>query len=81
MSIGRHVDAIGPKKNMKTADALTCTANAKPMGECPGMQTSNSKKNGGGFDDVPSVLTKDQIISNPKYRHLFSGIGRFSVIL
>ena len=77
MSIGRHVDAIGTMKNMKTADALTCAANAKPMEECPGMQTSNSKKNGCGFDDVPSVLTKDWIISNPKYRHLFSGIGHF----
>ena len=77
MSIGGHVDAIGTKKNKKTTYALTCAANAKPMGECQGMQTSNSKKNGGSFDDVPSVLTKDWIISNPKYRHLFSGIGCF----
>ena len=77
VSIGRHVDAIGTKKNMKTADVPTCAANAKPMGEHPGMHTSNSKKNGGGLDGVTSVLTKDWIISNPKYRHLFSGIGHF----
>ena len=35
------------------------------------MQTGNSK------GDVPSVLTKDWIINNPKYKHLFSGIGWF----
>ena len=37
------------------------------MGEHPKMQTGNSK------DDVPSVLTKDWIINNPKYKQLFSG--------
>ena len=62
---------------MKTGDALICAGNAKPMGECTEMQTSNSKKIGGGFDDVPSILTKDWILSNPKYRHLFTGIGHF----
>ena len=59
VSIGRHVDAVGTRKNMKTGDALICTDNVKPMEERPGTQTSNSKKNGGGIDDVPSVLTKD----------------------
>ena len=62
---------------MKTGDALICTDNAKPMGEHPGMQTSNSKENGGGIDDVPSVLTKNWIVSDPKYKHLFTGIGHF----
>ena len=77
VSIGGHVDAVGTRKNMKTGDVLICTDNAKPMGECTGMQTSNSKENGGGIDDVPSILTKDWIVSNPKYKHLFTGIGHF----
>ena len=54
---------------MKAGEAPSCTVNAKTMGEHPGMQTSNSKKNGGGIDDVPSILTKDWIVSNPKYKH------------
>ena len=58
VSIGRHVDAVGTRKNMKTGDVLICTDNAKPMGECTGMQTSNSKENGGGIDDLLSILTK-----------------------
>ena len=62
---------------MKTGDVLIYTDNAKPMEEHPGMQPSNSKKNGGGIDDVPSILTKDWIVSNPKYMHLFTGIGHF----
>ena len=77
VSIGRHVDAVGTRKNMKTGDALICADNAKCMEECPGMQTSNSKKNGGCIDDVPSILTKDWVVSNPKYKHLFTGIGHF----
>ena len=79
VSIGRHVHTFGTRKNMnmKTSDALICTDNTKPMEERPGMQTSNSKKIGGGFDDVPSILTKDWIVSNPKYSHLFTGIGHF----
>ena len=77
VSIGGHVDAVGTRKNMKTSDALICADNAKTMEECPGMQTSNSKKNGGGIDDVLSILTKDWIVSNPKYMHLFTGIGHF----
>ena len=77
VSIDRHVDAVGTRKNMKTSDALFCTDNTKPLEECPGMQTSNSKKNGAGIDDVPSILTKDWIVSNPKYKHLFTGIGCF----
>ena len=47
------------------------------MGECTRMQTSNSKENGGGINDFLSILTKDWIVSNPKYRHLFTGIGHF----
>ena len=77
VSIGRHVDAVETRKNMKTGDVLICTNNAKPMEEHPGMQTSNSKKNGGGIDDVLSILTKDWIVSNPKYKHLFTGISCF----
>ena len=79
VSIGRHIDAIGTRKNMnmKTSDALICADNIKPMEECPGMQTSNSKKIGDSFDDVPSILTKDWIVSNPKYSHLFTGISHF----
>ena len=41
------------------------------------MQTSNSKENGGGINDVLSILTKDWIVLNLKYRHLFTGIGHF----
>ena len=64
ISIGGHVDAVGTRKTMKTSDVLICTDNAKPMGEHTEMQTSNSKEvnvkvNGGGIDDVPSILTKD----------------------
>ena len=70
VSIGRHVDAVRTKKNMKAGDLFSHAVNVKPMGEYPGMQTSNSK-------DIPSVLTKDWIISNPKYQHLFTGIGHF----
>ena len=77
VSIGGHVDGVGTRKNIKTCGVLICTDNAKPMEEHPGMQTSNSKKNGGGIDDVLSVLTKDWIVSNPKYMHLFTGIGHF----
>ena len=62
---------------MKTSDVLICTDNAKPMGEHTGMQTSNSKENGGDINNVLSILTKDWIVSAPKYRHLFTGIGRF----
>ena len=77
VGIGRHVDAVGTRKNMKTGDVLIRTDNTQPMQEHPGMQTSNSKKNGGGIDHVPSILTKDWIVSNPKYKHLFTGIGHF----
>ena len=77
VSIGRHVDEVGTRKNMKTSDALICTDNAKPMGECPGTQTSNSKENGGGIDNVPSILTKGWIVSDPKCKHLFIGISHF----
>ena len=55
---------------MKAGDAFPHAVNAKPIGEHPGMQASNSK-------DIPSVLTKDWIISNPKYQHLSAGIGHF----
>ena len=44
------------------------------MGEHQSAQTTNSKENCGG---VPSVLTKVWIVNNPKYKHLFSGIGHF----
>ena len=77
VSIGGHVDAVGTRKNMKIGDVFFCADNAKLMGEHKEMQTSNSKKIGGGFDDVPSILTKDWIVSYPKYRHLFTGIGHF----
>ena len=62
---------------MKAGEVPSCAVNAKPMEECSGMQTSNSKKNGGGIDNVPSILTKDWIVSNPRYKHLFTGIGHF----
>ena len=55
---------------MKAGNVFSHAVNAKPMGECPEMQTSNSK-------DIPSVLTNHWIISNPKYQHLFTGIGHF----
>ena len=75
VSIGKHVDAVGTKKTMKMDDAPVCNSNAKSMGECQSAQTTNSQENGGGI--IPSVLTKDCIVTNPKYKHLFSGIGYF----
>ena len=77
VSVGRHTDAVGTKKNMNSDDAFLCDTNDKPMGKCQLMQTSNSKNNGGGSLDVPSILAKDWIISNPKYKHLFTGMGCF----
>ena len=82
VSIGRHVDAVGTRTTTNTSDALICTDNAKPMGEHTEMQTSNSKEvnvkvNECGIDDVLSIVTKDWIVSNPKYKHLFTGIGHF----
>ena len=50
------------------------------VGTRKNMKTSNmknSKENGGGINDVQSILTKDWIVSNPKYKHLFTGIGHF----
>ena len=58
------------KKNGCGVDAFPCTNNADPMGDQKRTQTANSK-------DIPSVLTKDSIFNNPKYRHFFSGIGHF----
>ena len=77
VSIGGHVDAVGTRKNMTTGDVLICADNAKPMGECTEMQTSNNKEIDGGFDDVPSILSKEWIVSNPKSKHLFTGISHF----
>ena len=57
-------------------DAFPGTDNADPMDDCTRTQTSNSKKTSNS-KDIPSVLTKDWIFNNPKYRHLFSGIGHF----
>ena len=59
VSIGRHVDTVRTRQTMKDGEVPSCPVNAKPMGEHPGMHTSNSKKNGGGIGDVPSILTKD----------------------
>ena len=73
VSIGKHVDAVGTKKAM-IDDVPARDANAKLMGEQQIAQTTNSKENGGG---VPSIITKDWIVTNPKYRYLFSGIGHF----
>ena len=28
---------------------------------------------------MPKTLTKDWIVNNPKYKHLFKGIGKFNV--
>ena len=77
VSIGGHVNAVGTRKNMKTSDVLFCADDGNPIGEHTGTQISNSKENGGGINDVPSILTKDWIVSNPKYKHLFTGIGCF----
>ena len=41
------------------------------------VTTASSKNNSGGSFDVPSILTKDWIVSNLKYKHLFTGIGHF----
>ena len=75
VSIGKHVDAVGTRKTMKMDDAPVCDYNAKSMGEHQSAQTTNSKENGGGI--IPSVLTKDWIVTNPKYKQLFSGICHF----
>ena len=72
VSIGKHVDAVGTKKTMKM-DVPVHDTNAKSMAECQSAQTASSKENGGG--SIPSVLTKDWIVTSPKYKHLFSGIG------
>ena len=39
-----------------------------PVRKCKSTQTSN--------DGIPSIFTKDWIVSHIKYKHLFSGIGR-----
>ena len=31
----------------------------------------------GADADVPEKITKEWIVNNPKYKHLFKGIGRF----
>ena len=31
----------------------------------------------GADADIPEVISKDWIVNNPKYKHLFQGIGRF----
>ena len=69
VSIGKHVDAVGTKK----MDVPARDSNGTSMGEHWSAQTTNSKENG----IAPSVLTKDWIANNPKYKHLFSGIGHF----
>ena len=74
VSIGKHVDAVGTKITMKI-DVPVHDTNAKSTGECWSAQTTKSKENGGGI--IPSILTKDWIVTNPKYKHLFSGIGHF----
>ena len=66
VSIGEHVDAVGTKKTMKMDDVPARNSNAKSMGEHRSVQTTNSKENDGGT--VPSVLTKDWIVTNPKYK-------------
>ena len=64
------------KKNGCGVDAFPRANNADPMGDHTRTQTANSKKTSNS-KDIPSVLTKDSIFNNPKYRHLFSGIGHF----
>ena len=43
--------------------------NGKPIAECMEMQQH--------YGTIPNVLTKDWIVNDPKYKHMFSGIGRF----
>ena len=38
VNIGRDVDAVGTRKNMKTSDVLICADNTEPMEECPGCK-------------------------------------------
>ena len=71
VSIGKHVDAVGTKK----MGVPVHDSNAKSMGKPWSAQTTNSEENGGGL--IPSVLTKDWIVTNPKYKHFFSVIGCF----
>ena len=48
---------------------------------CPVYQSwtrSNSIDSISGADaDIPKMISKDWIVNNPKYKHLFQGIGRF----
>ena len=69
------MDAVGTRKTIKMDDVPVCDSNAKSIGECQSAQTTNSEENGDGI--IPSVLTKDWIVTNPKYKHLFTGIGHF----
>ena len=51
------------------------------MVNCPGYQswTRNAPIDSisGANADVPEKITKEWIVNNPKYKHLFKGIGRF----
>ena len=64
----------------------TCTRGSNDMGRgtCKGTDTANYNtgniNNGHGTSmvhTVPGMLTKQCILTRPRYSHLFSGIGRF----
>ena len=68
VSIGVNAADQNTKETTKDNDAKKCGLNANPMGECTTTQQ---------HDTIPNVLTKDWIVNHPKYKHPFSGIGRF----
>ena len=64
----------------------TCTRGSNGMGSgtCKGTDTAtyntSNINNGHGTSmvhTVPGTLTKQSILTHPRYLHLFSGIGRF----
>ena len=49
---------------------------------CPVYQSWTRNNNSidsisGAYADIPKMISKDWIVNNPKYKHLFQGIGRF----
>ena len=70
VSIGVNAVDSDSQKTRKEGGVMRCGLNAKSMGEHTEMQTCDNST-------IPSVLIKDWIINHPKYKHLFSGIGRF----
>ena len=59
------VDSVASTCISDSTSALSCAVPLKVIGECNFMQ-------------MPETITKDWRINNPKYSHLFKGIGHFN---